>query len=289
MQYFQYVVFTSFFLLAACVPPYGSGTGAAQQERPGALSAVDETAAPAPGQPGEEQPAPADKSDAESGEPEESRPEEARMERYKIIEGDTVRYFEVASWDELEAQLTYLTRLDSEADSNCGYFYTYEKPLPGEGLFDLDKNQKVLDDVIVQPQLKEEVKAALEERAVRGENLVNLCSTGGRLFLGVFDEVRKVTIYQWNEFAANFMKLSTVDGVMDYVYSYNPKGPEGKGLLRTGYADAGWIWWSYYLVEEGAQPQLVEKCTLGWVDEDEIEIGVGVMELSCELTYEPQE
>lgn len=86
-----------------------------------------------------------------------------------------------------------------------------------------------------------------------------------------------------------FIELAEIDGLMDFYYAFQPEAEivDGDHLVRTGYGDAGSLWWDYYRVDaETGDTELIEKCTGGPEDYNDDQNHNFVY--GCDLKFEPE-
>jgi hypothetical protein len=107
----------------------------------------------------------------------------------------------------------------------------------------------------------------LEREMEETDQLGYVCSRDNRLFFTLLTSHANMKVLEWlevNEETGSYALQSyeSIDSVMDSSHiAYLSPYSEGV-LIKTGYGDAGYIWWSYYDYNPAViYPDLLEKCT----------------------------
>jgi hypothetical protein len=90
--------------------------------------------------------------------------------------------------------------------------------------------------------------------------------------------------------AAKVARQNFAGRIFDGAYQMYPDFVDGKALLRTGYGDAGSVWWEYYLHNFATgKDEKVESCTGTYSEEEQLKDGKiqFTYTYKCDLAYIP--
>ena len=196
--------------------------------------------------------------------------------------------------------LTYLKKLAYEEDwfnrasDDCHHFYkmteSQDYPIMVEDL-DSDEVQAALLEILGDEDQVEALTAEIVTRLEAGEEgetseLVanEVCSGDNGVFVIFSESHTTITLTVWDDKELVLEDLRTFDGLIDLSYSFQPDAIDGKAVMMTGYGDAGYLSWNYYLVRtRNNSVTKVESCVghFGSVDEGEND----QFTFECELEY----
>lgn len=112
------------------------------------------------------------------------------------------------------------------------------------------------------------------------------CSTDTSTYFTFSTDTTDIYIVKWTD-DGSFIISEQIEGVNDIFYTFTPEAMDFDHLVRTGYGDAGAIWWEYHGVNVlTGKVELLEKCTLKQQYDENTGDFTDAFDLNCEKKFE---
>lgn len=202
----------------------------------------------------------------------------------KIIPADSPDIFD---------NLTYLRKLQADAEDTCEDFYQIVEegynPFPIDMLRSENLHAKI--EGIYQSKASADAFVQTLREIMISEGLVipgALCVTDTHVYVTLSSDYSDLVIATWTD-DGNFYLSEPITGLYDFAYTFSPELMGMQHLVRTGYGDAGNLWWQYDLVDViGNKTERVEECAGNFIYvENALSDEMDVFKYSCELEYKP--
>ncbi len=230
----------------------------------------------------------------EDDEDDDETTEEEPIEATGATEGPvTVTIEEGTNFNEY---LTYLKRTAYEEDwfdrdsDDCQYFYkmtaSQDYPIAVED-FNSEEVQAALLEILEDADEVAALTEAIVDRvnADGDEGARQICSGRNGVFIVFTESHTTMTLTSWDNEALTLDDIKTFEGLIDLSYSFEPDAMPKKAIVMTGYGDAGYLSWNYYLINTRMNTVTkVESCTGHFVSNEDGG-STDQFEFECEKEY----